>query len=204
MPKPRCLRPEHVDAPSSSQMLPPRERQQPGNAIERGRLAAARRAEQRDELAAADRSGHVTQGLSAPEAAARNDRARSSVESGMAERMARRLTPRRLERYCFDPCRRRPARPTCGRRRPARRHRAASRSDCPAIIFSYSGRPNSLIASWLSCGAIDERHVLHRRARDRNSPRRRCRPAASVVSRKSIRSSSTASFSSETPFGTHM
>jgi len=45
-------------------------RQQPGNAIERRRLAAARRAEQGHELAAADREREIAQGVDGAEIAA--------------------------------------------------------------------------------------------------------------------------------------
>ena len=48
-----------------------------------------------------------------------------------------------------------PAGPRCGTPRPAPSPRATACAGTPSAIFSYSGRPNSLIASWLSFGAID-------------------------------------------------
>ena len=64
------LRPEHVDALVVEPDRAAGERQQPGDAVERGRLAAARRAEQRDELAAADREVETVEGDRGAEAPA--------------------------------------------------------------------------------------------------------------------------------------
>ena len=55
------LRRQLVDAPAVEHDLPVGQRQQPGQAVQRGRLAAAGRPEQRHELAAPDRQVHALQ-----------------------------------------------------------------------------------------------------------------------------------------------
>src|SRR5204863_2265849 len=116
-----------------------RERQQPGNAVERGRLATPRRAEQRDELAAADRKVETVEG----------DRGTEMPGNSAEPELAKAF---RHYFFTFAP-------PTSWSHllKAATWPLASSgvSSAARAIICSYSGRPNCLIASWLSFGAID-------------------------------------------------
>ena len=144
---------------SSSQIAPPVSGQQPGDAVERRRLAAAGGAEQGDELAPLDRRGSMSRSaLSVPKSRLRRS-SRSVAGNGARHRHGAMPSAAYLRFAGADLLV-----PDAGRRRPAGRARAAARSGCSAISCSYSGRPNSLIASWLSCGAMASVHVLHRRA----------------------------------------
>src|SRR5205823_7337726 len=133
------LRPEHVDALVVEPDTAARERQQPGNAVERGRLAAPRRAEQRDELAAPDREVETVEGDCGAKAP------RHPIEAKLAKAC-------RHYFFTFAP-------PISWSHflKAATWPLASSgvSSGAPAISCSYSGRPNSLIASWLSFGAIE-------------------------------------------------
>src|SRR5690606_34229501 len=68
--EPAPLRRQRVDAPAVQQDLAVRERQQAGEAVQRRRLAAARRAQQGDELARADGQVEAGEGVHAAEAPA--------------------------------------------------------------------------------------------------------------------------------------
>ena len=94
------------------------------DAVQRRRLSAARRSEQGDELAAPDGQGNVAQGVERPEIAAHTIEP-DFVELGKGYGHRGSLT---FDLTCAS--RRRPARPTCGRRRPSGRAGAAVRSDC--------------------------------------------------------------------------
>ena len=90
---------------------------------------------------------------------------------------------------------RRPAGPRCGTPRPA----PSASSDCvcgncgePLVVLGPAELLDRVLAF---LRRHRQRHVLHRRARDRSSPCRRCSACASGVSRYAIRSSTTASFS---------
>ena len=182
---------------SSSQMRAAGQRQQPGDAVQRRRLAAAGRPEQRDELAALDRQRQLVQRVERVAAGA-GEAARDAVETqfveivlhGQADTTPRQAAAaqsmsqvRRVESPARADVRTRRSfrREECRKRVTAQRDamtllrllRAdllvpdAERLDlrlrlrataCAGTRFShcsYSGRPYSLIASWLSFGAID-------------------------------------------------
>ena len=98
---------------------------------------------------------------------------------------------------------RRPAGPRCGTPRPApwlERLRVRELLQ-PAFVLRTPVFLDRVLAL---LRRHRQRHVLHRRTRDRSSPCRRCSACASGVSMKAIRSSITAIFSGGTPFGITM
>ena len=168
---------QRVDALRIEPDASARQLHEPGDAIERGRLAAARWPEQADEFAAPDGQG---QGVERVErlAAGGGKAARHAVKLQFVEIVFHRLSamaspvsaaarpqrehaaqrgagpfPRRARRAHFVFCA-----PTCWSQMRNASTCALGTSDwvcgnC-ASQPSYSGRPNSLIASWLSFGAI--------------------------------------------------
>src|SRR5262249_28461738 len=132
-PEPALLRWPAVDAGVVEPDAAARQGQQAGQAVERGRLAAAGRAEQGHELAARDGEAEAAQGV------------------GGAEAPGAPVEPQLLERHflpTFEP-------PTSWF------HLSNAFTCCSAgsevslgyceIHCSYSGRPNCLIVSWLFC-----------------------------------------------------
>ena len=118
-------------------------RQQAGDAVERRRLAAARRAEQRDELAAPDGRGVMSRSaLSAPKSRLTPSRAatlrRNRLRRAQSAASARRLAPCSWVLLASS-CRADLLVPACGRRRPACRARAAARCGLSAISFVVFG-----------------------------------------------------------------
>ena len=189
------FRRQRIDAHLVEPDAAARELHEPGDAVERGRLAAAGRPEQADEFAALDRQRKLVERVERLAARA-GEAARHAVELEFAEIVFHESCrsscipsfPRKRESiFCschsdLDPRFRgmthpfpiapRPARGALGRMRhlvfcaptslSQRRYAsttafASSVGTCGycASHVSYSGRPNSLIASWLSFGAID-------------------------------------------------
>ena len=84
MPKPRFSGGSVSMRVWSSQMLPPERLQQAGDAVERGRLAATRRPQERDELAALDGQGQLVQRVERLAAGA-GEAARDVIEPQLGE-----------------------------------------------------------------------------------------------------------------------
>ena len=144
MPKPRSSGFSRSMRVSSSQIEPRGQREQAGDAVQRRRLAAARRPEQGDELAPLDVQLTSRSALKPPKSRP-TPSSRSPRKSCGASAMACRLYLR------FAP-------PTCSSQsRNAKTSLSGvsgSSIGLSAISSAYSGRPNSLMASWLSCGAM--------------------------------------------------
>src|SRR5213078_435448 len=125
-----------------------RQRDQAGDAVERRRLAAAGRPEQRDELAALDGERHAVE-RRGPAGTA--EPARHAFEPQACE-VALHPAPGKIVHFLVF----RAPTSSSQRRKAATIALASSGRWCGnfASQSSYSGRPNCLITSWLACGAI--------------------------------------------------
>ena len=135
------LRPQRVDAPVVEPDPAAGRRQQPGDAVQRGRLAAAGRAEQGDELALLDGQRHVAQRVDDAELAAQPVEPQflevGGVDASLGLLRADLLVPN-AERLHHRV------------RRPA-----AGRSACRRSASRIPAGRRSAMTSWLAFGAID-------------------------------------------------